>query len=117
MEIYLDANDETKIVNISYTLTNAFIAYDDVIDLNHAMIGDGWDYEIERVEGTIAFQQQAAPKISAFGDMAQQTEQCRSMITNPSATAVSIYLKTQNSLFAYYCLLIFSLCQPLVEMN
>ena len=41
MEIYLDANDETKIVNISYTLTNAFIAYDDVIDLNHAMIGDG----------------------------------------------------------------------------
>ncbi len=55
MEIYLDANDETKIVNISYTLTNAFIAYDDVIDLNHAMIGDGWDYEIERVEGTIAF--------------------------------------------------------------
>ena len=64
MEIYLDADDVTKVVNISYTLSNAFVAYDDVIDFNHAMIGDGWDYDIDRVYGTITF-----PSVSSTQDI------------------------------------------------
>lgn len=109
MEIYLDADDETKVVNISYTLSNAFVAYDDVIDFNHAMIGDGWDYDIDRVYGTITF-----PSVSSTQDirvwghgpangkvMIQGADSVQYECSNlPENTELSVRLLLPSSLFS-----------------
>lgn len=67
IKVFMPSSDETRIVELDYTLYDVVTVYNDIAELYWNFIGDGWDNGIDSVDITIELPGDAGSNLKIFG--------------------------------------------------